>query len=403
MKRLYQQIIEEHINELDQMVFMPGPRQVGKTTIAKNICSHHVDSLYLNWDFLKDREMILSGADSIIEKTKKIELGKNDRPIIVFDEIHKYKRWKNYLKGFFDYSKGQITTLVTGSAKLDVFKKGGDSLMGRYFLYRIHPLSVGELLNRSYDAKKIHAPQKIEDDLWKALFQFGGFPEPFLKQNQRFLNRWQRLRLQQLFYEDIKDLTGVSQTAQMEVLAELIIQQATSQINYHNIAKLTQITDKTAKQWLSVLQSFYFCFTLKPWSKNISRSLIKEPKVFLWDWSLIEDKGKRIENFIASHLLKAVHYWTDIGLGQYDLFYLRDKDKHEVDFLITQNKQPWIMLEVKSSNNQSISPHLFHFQKQIQAEHVFQVVFDLPYVDEDCFSVKKPVIVPAKTFLSQLV
>lgn len=160
MKRLYQHIIEEHLNDLEQMVFMPGPRQVGKTTIARNLCQSYPHSLYLNWDFLRDRETILSGSDKIIEKMESATLGNNKQSIVVFDEIHKYKKWKNYLKGFFDYSKGLFQTLVTGSAKLDVFKKDGDSLMGRYFLYRIHPFSVGELLNRRYHAQKINSPKK---------------------------------------------------------------------------------------------------------------------------------------------------------------------------------------------------------------------------------------------------
>ena len=139
------------------------------------------------------------------------------------------------------------------------------------------------------------------------------------------------------------------------------------------------------------------------WSKNISRSLIKEHKVFLWDWSIIKDNGSRAENFIASHLLKAVHYWTDLGLGEYDLYYIRTREKKEVDFLVSKNDEPWFLVEVKCSNNQSISSNLIEFQKQSGAKHAFQVVLDLPYVDEDCFSVCKPIIVPAKTFLSQLV
>jgi len=403
MKRFYQAIIEEHLNETDQMAFLPGPRQAGKTTITKAVCATSANHLYLNWDFPTDREKILMGPDNIISTVSDFSLGANNTSIVAFDEIHKFKNWKNYLKGYYDYTKGQIKTLVTGSARLDIYKKRGDSLMGRYFLYHIHPLSVNELLQRKYSANKIYEPKKISNELWQALFDFGGFPEPFLKQNTRFLNRWQQLRLQQLFHEDIKNLSNISDLAQMEILAKLIQNNPASQVNYHNMAKLVQISDKTIKNWIQVLESFYFCFTLRPWSKNVSRSLIKEPKIFLWDWSTIEDKGAKVENFIALHLLKAVHYWNDIGLGKYELYYLRDKDQHEVDFLITQNNKPWILIEVKSSNNQSISPNLLHFQKQIQAEHVFQVAFDMPYIDEDCFAVKKPVIVPARTLLSQLI
>lgn len=403
MKRLYQSIIEEHIADVDQMAFMPGPRQVGKTTIVKKICEKFPGSLYLNWDFPRDRELILSGSDKVIASVLPEILGKKKIPILAFDEIHKFKKWKNYLKGYFDYSKGDIKTLVTGSAKLNLYKKGGDSLMGRYFLYHIHPFSVAELLERAYKAEKINAPKELDEDLWQALFEFGGFPEPLFKQNKRFLNRWQQLRFQQLFQEDIREASLIPDLAQMEVLAHMLYRQAGMQINYHSLAKMIQITDKTAKKWLTILEAFYFSFSIRPWSNNVSRSLIKGPKLYLWDWSLIEDRGARVENFIASHLFKAVDYWNDIGLGQFALYYLRDKDKREVDFLITQNGKPWILAEVKSSPNQALSQHLHYFQKQLQPEHVFQIAFDMPYVDQDCFTVKKPIIVPAKTFLSQLV
>lgn len=404
MKRVYQSIIEEHFANVDQMAFMPGPRQVGKTTIASEICNEMGESLYLNWDYQDDREIILSGPEEIFGKVLSQHLQEEKKkPIVVFDEIHKFKDWKNYLKGYFDYSKQKINTLVTGSAKLDIFKKGGDSLMGRYFLYHVHPLSVAELLERPYHAQKTNEPKQINNELWEALYQFGGFPEPLLKQDKRFYTRWQQLRLQQLFEEDIRDLSAVSELAQMEVLAKIMQQQAGSQLSYHNLAKKIQVSDKTIKSWLSILAAFFFSFEIKPWSKNVTRSLIKEPKIYLWDWSVIDNKGARIENFIASHLLKAVHYWTDIGLGKYELYYLRDKDKREVDFLITENSEPWLLAEIKASAKEPLSKNLLHFQSQIQAKHVFQIAYDMPYVDKDCFTINKPVIVPAKTLLSQLV
>ena len=386
------------------MAFLSGPRQVGKTTLAHELAKLHADSLYLNWDFIKDRELILSGADQVIKKVLKQDLKSiNEIPLVIFDEIHKFDQWKNYLKGYFDYTKGDIKTLVTGSAKLDIYQKGGDSLMGRYFPYHIHPLSVGELLEREYiPGKEIYSPAKLSEDSWDNLFRYGGFPEPYFKGSDRFFVRWQQLRFRQLFEEDIKDLARVEQIKKMEVLAKLLVGQSAGQVNYHNLAKLVQIDGKTAKNWLNVLNSFYYSFTLHPWSKNIARSLIKEPKVFLWDWSVCEDVGSRVETFVAGHLLKAIHYWVDTGLGQYELFYLRDKDKREVDFLIVKNNKPWILIEVKNSAKQSMSENLFYFQKQIQAEHVLQVAFDMPYVERDCFEIGKPVIVPARTFLSQL-
>lgn len=165
-----------------------------------------------------------------------------------------------------------------------------------------------------------------------------------------------------------------------------------------------QVSDQTIKNWINQLQSFYYCFTLSPWSKNVIRSLTKEPKVYLNDWSLISDKGKKYENFIAAHLLKAVQFWTDDGFGDYELYYLRDKNKREVDFLVTKDHKPWLMVEVKTSLKEPLSKHLYYFQEQLNVPHVLQVVIEADYMDSDCFShLYQPTIVPAKTFLSQLI
>ncbi|MBU1558571.1 MAG: DUF4143 domain-containing protein, partial [Gammaproteobacteria bacterium] len=156
-------------------------------------------------------------------------------------------------------------------------------------------------------------------------------------------------------------------------------------------------------RWIKTLESFYYCFSLHPWTKNITRSLLKEPKIFLWDWSLLSDPGAKMENFVACHLMKATQFWTDQGLGDYKLYFIRDLEKNEVDFLVSKNDQAWFLVEVKASSNGGISKHLYKFQKQTGAPHAFQVVFDLEYVDKDCFSINDPVIVPVRTFLSQLV
>ena len=159
----------------------------------------------------------------------------------------------------------------------------------------------------------------------------------------------------------------------------------------------------TIRSWIETLCSLYYCYELRPWSKNIARALIKEPKYFLWDWAQVSDMGARAENFVASHLLKAVHFWTDAGFGRYDLYYIRDKDQREVDFLVTHQDEPWFLVEVKMSDNKGIAPALSYFQKATGAKHAFQVVLDLPWVNRNCFEENRPVIVPARTFLSQLV
>ena len=189
----------------------------------------------------------------------------------------------------------------------------------------------------------------------------------------------------------------------MEVLAHTLQQQTGQLLNYTSLAKKMRASDKTIRKWIAILDSFFFCFRVLPWSSNIPRSLLKAPKIYLWDWSMILDEGKKFENFIASHLLKVCHFWTDIGKGQYDLFFLRTKEGKEVDFLITQENKPWILVEAKSSNDKTISKNLRYFHHILGSQYAFQVVRDLPYIDKSCFDYTTPTVVPATTFLSQLV
>jgi len=399
MERSYISVLQEHLKQYRQMVFVVGPRQVGKTTLCKNIFQ---DCHYFNWDDQDHRTLIIEGPGRIGE-----EIGLNylqEKPqVVIFDEIHKYSKWKDFLKGFFDVNSSKARIIVTGSSKLDIFKKGGDSLMGRYFLYHLHPISVREAVKPRLAEKEIHPPQPIDMQTFDSLLNFGGFPEPFSKANSRFSNRWKRLRQQQLFTEDIRDFTQVQEIYQIELLAETLKHQTGQLTNYSNLAKKVRVSVDTLRRWIRILESLYYCFTLQPWSKNVPRSLLKQPKVYLWDWSLIKDLGARSENFIASHLLKSVHWWTDNGFGEYGLYFLRDKDKREVDFLVTRNYKPWFLVEVKVEQSRSINKDLFYFQEKLRVPHAFQAAFSMEFVSTDCFSANKPSIVPVKTLLSQLI
>ena len=399
MKRVYETILQEHLKQYRQMVFVVGPRQVGKTTLCRSLDKEHA---YINWDNQDQRSIIISGPNKVAEDSGIFQL-REDSPVLVLDEIHKYSKWKNFLKGLFDVHGDRLKIIVTGSSRLDVFKKGGDSLMGRYFLYRLHPLSVREIIGRPPQGKEISSPTRVNQDEVDALYRFGGFPEPYLKANDRFSNRWKKLRKQQLFTEDIRDFTRVQEIHQIELLAEILGHQIGQLINYSNLAKKVNVSVDTIRRWISTLESLYYCFTIPPWSRNIPRSLLKQPKVFLWDWSLVSEPGPRTENFVASHLLKAVHWWTDNGYGDYGLYFLRDKEKREVDFLVTRERVPWIMVEVKRGSNKSVSKGLRHFQRLIATPHSLQLSFDMDYIDVDCFSLTGPMVVPATTFLSQLI
>ncbi|HPE85396.1 MAG TPA: ATP-binding protein [Chlamydiales bacterium] len=403
LERFYCKVINMHFQKCNQMVFLVGPRQAGKTTASKLLCRERTDHYYLNWDNLDQRTAILKGPKYIAELAGINELGQH-KALLVFDEIHKYKDWKNWLKGFYDTYAESFDILVTGSAKIDVFRKGGDSLMGRYFCYRLHPLSVREVTEIALPRGPIRAkPIKINDRDFDDLWKYGGFPDPYLAASDRRFRQWQRMRHNQLFNEDIRDLTRIQDLDRLEILMEMLKEQAGSMTSVHSLATKLRVSDNTVKNWLKALKGLYYCFEITPWSKNVIRSLIKEPKYYLWDWSLCKDSGARAENFIASHLLKAVHFWNDYGFGEFGLYFVRNKDKKEVDFLVSKDNKPWFLVEVKAHRNKELSPALIDFHRELKTEYALQVVVDLPYVNKSCFASKMPIIVPAKTFLSQLI
>ncbi len=402
MKRVYESLVEEHLDKYRQMIFLSGPRQVGNTTTSLEVSAESPFHYYFNWDNEDHRALIIEGPQAIA-RAAKLEEMRQRLPILVFDEIHKYRNWKRFLKGFFDTYEKKCRIIVTGSARLDIYKRGGDSLMGRYFLYRLHPLSVREVLDPSLPNQEIRPPQEIDPAAYETLLAYGGFPEPFLKRNKSFFHHWKRLRTEQLFREDLRDLSRIQEVGQVQLLAEILQEEASHALNYSVLAGKIKVSAPTLQRWIELLKNLYFCFTIQPWSKNLARSLIKEPKNYLWNWALIDDPGARLENFVASHLYKAVQFWTDRGYGEFGLYYLRDKDKREVDFLVTKDRKPWFLVEAKASSGAGISRWLYYYQEKLKVPHAFQIGFDLPYVDRDCFKFTEPVIVPAKTLLSQLI
>jgi predicted AAA+ superfamily ATPase len=398
LKRLYDTILREHLGNHRQMVLVSGPRQVGKTTTCR-----HASEFYLNWDNTDDRQTMLAGPGRVLERLGLNQL-RAKRPVVLFDELHKYPRWKQFLKGFFDTNSDEVSVIVTGSSRLDPFRKIGDSLMGRYFLYHMHPFSVAETLSTDLPDEKqiLRAPMRPDEDSFSALWIHGGYPEPFLKRDMRFTRRWQSLRHQQLVREDVRDLTQIQQMDQLEMLVRLLSVRSGHQIIFSNLAKEIQVGVETVKRWCETLSSLHYGFLLKPWFKNVNRALRKEPKWFLRDWAGIEDPGDRAETFVACHLLKAVEGWNDLGFGKFQLSYLRDREKREVDFVVVRDGKPWFLVEVKQADR-NISHALRYFQELTKAPFAFQVVLESDYVDADCFAKpRSPLVVPARTFLSQL-
>ena len=394
--RVYQTMIESHLKNYRQMVFLSGPRQVGKTTMCEAVAS-----TYLSWDDEDVRRAIQSGQRVVADKYA-LNVAAESEKILVYDEIHKYSKWKQFLKGFYDLYGKDLRIVATGSAKMDVYKKGGDSMMGRYFPYRMHPLSVAELLDVSIpDERIVRSPKMLPDDEWTALVRFGGFPDPFVNRDIRFSRRWNSLRFEQLLKTDMRDLTRISELDQLSALAEILSNRSGEQLVYKNIGCDLGVDEKTAKKWVKTLKYLYLGFEVRPWFRNIENSIRKMPKWYLRDWANIQDEGKRAETFIACHLLKAVEGWTDLGYGEFSIGYLRDKSRREVDFVVTRNGIPWFLVEVKKSDT-SLSEALGFFQKRTGAAHAFQVVMDAEYGEYDCFSIHSPRVVSARTFLSQL-
>jgi predicted AAA+ superfamily ATPase len=393
--RLYTAILADHRERHRQMALLSGPRQVGKTTTCRSVSNE-----YLNWDNADDRRLLLRGPASIAQALQ-LDVLRAKLPVATLDELHKYTKWKTLLKGFFDSYGDRVRLIITGSSRIDVFRRGGDSLMGRYFLYRMHPWSVAESLRTALPQKEVHPPEEVRSADWDALWEHGGFPEPFLRRDTRFTRRWRSLRYEQLSREDLREIALVSDLGTLEILMQILAEHSGQQLIYSNLAREIQVSVDTVKRWIDLLARLHYGFLVRPWFRNVAKSLRKEPKWFLRDWSAVMEDGARAETMVACHLLKAMEAWIDLGFGDFDLRYLRDKQKREVDFLLVKDRKPWFLVEVKMSDK-TVSPSLGYFQTQTNAQHAFQVVMNLPFEQADCFRIHRPVVVPAKSFLSQL-
>lgn len=394
--RIYTAILREHFALHRQMAFVSGPRQVGKTWACRSLGN----PAYLNWDNTDDRKTLLRGPAALAERLG-LETLRAARPLAVLDELHKFPRWKTLLKGFFDTYGERVQLMVTGSSRLDIFRRGGDSLMGRYLLYRMHPWSAGECVRTGLPGSEIQPPAELPAGDWDALWEHGGFPEPFLRREARFTRRWRSLREVQLSREDLREAASIRDLGTIETLMQLLAERSGHQLIYSNLASEIQASVDSVRRWIDLLARIHYGFLVRPWFANVAKALRKEPKWFQRDWSGLADDGARAETFVACHLLKAVETWTDLGFGHFELRYLRDKQKREVDFLVIRDRKPWFLVEAKLADT-CLSASLRHFQEQIKAPHAFQAVMSLPYEPVDCFKVHRPTVVPARTLLSQL-
>ncbi len=374
----------------EKMVFLGGARQVGKTTLAKEIVAKKVDnSAYFNWDYKPDRKKIMAYEFP----------GENS--LLIFDEIHKYKKWKNLVKGIYDTNKNKYSIIVTGSARLNIYRKSGDSLQGRYHYYTLHPFSLAELekLNNKFTPlNELTFSQKKYSTTFESLYKFGGFPEPLTRQSERNLRRWHNEKLERLFREDIRDIENIRDISNLKLLGDLLPSKVASRLSINSIREDLEVSHRAITSWLNILESFYYHFRIYPFNSRIIRSIKKEPKLYLFDWSEVEDEGARFENLVASHLLKFVNYLKEYEGYNINLFYLRNVDKKEVDFLITKDDKMWFAVEVKLSNT-SLSKHILYFKEKLGIPFTYQVVKNSG-IDEMKNGVR---VISAEKFLSGLV
>lgn len=333
-----------------KMVFIGGPRQVGKTTLARSLMQRERGQ-YFNWDSDEHRHDLL-----------RKKWTSEDR-LLVFDELHKYPRWKQWIKGLYDVSSGAHRILVTGSARLDVYRRGGDSLAGRYHYWRLHPLHLDEL-------PKGMSPREA----YRRLLAVGGFPEPFLDGNEQEARRWRRERLDRVLREDVRDLESIRNLALLDLFLHGLRGRVSSTVVLSNLASDLEVTPKTAKAWLELLERMYLVFAVRPYTRNLARAILKPPKVYCYDIAdVIGDEGARVENLVACGLLKRLHFLEDRDGYRRELRYVRDKEGREVDFVVLKEGAIEELVEVKL-NDESVSRSLVYYAERLHPARATQIV-----------------------------
>lgn len=354
-----------------KMVFIGGPRQVGKTTLAKSLLPDQRG--YLNWDIPEHRERILSNKLP-------------DAGLYAFDEIHKYRHWRNYLKGLYDKHKDERRIMVTGSARLDLYRFGGDSLQGRYHYLRLHPLSAAEL--------KIASQADFMD-----LLRLGGFPEPFFSSSEIDAKRWSREYRTRLIREDIMSVESIQDLGQLELLMLRLPDLVGSPLSVNSLREDLQTAHKTIERWIQTLERMYAVFRLAPFGSPRIKAVRKEQKHYHYDWTLVKDLPARFENLMASHLLKWVHFQEDTLGRNLELRYLRDIEGREVDFVLVEDGKPLELIECKWSDRE-VSSSLKYAAARLPGVKATQIYAEgsADYVTKENIAV-----MPALKYLRKLV
>lgn len=358
-----------------KMAFIGGPRQVGKTTLALSLLGTNANEThpaYLTWD-----------DPRAAARLRRMELPPGE-PLLVLDEVHKYARWRNLVKGIFDTEKSRRRIIVTGSARLDYYRKGGDSLANRYRYFRLHPFSLREV-------SASPSPSDVQ-----ALLRFGGFPEPFLHQSERELRIWQRDRISRVVREDLRDLEHVREVSLVEQLVDLLPGRVGSPLSVKSLREDLEVDHKTVERWLTILENLYLCFRISPFGPSKVRAVKKERKLYLWDWSMTPEGGPRFENLIASQLLKYCHFREDTEGRAMELRFLRDTARREIDFVVLEDRKPRFAVECKSGDR-GLSPAIGYFAARTSIPRFFQV-----HLGDRHFETGRATVIPYRTFCREL-
>lgn len=361
------------------MLFIAGPRQSGKTSLARDyLKKKRCDSLYFNWDIEKIRRRYRNDSDFIAKEASRF----STNPTVVIDEIHKITRWKNILKGLFDEYGEAFQIIVTGSARLDYFRRSGDSLVGRYTLVNLFPFSLREWAGKSHDAfgmwlneesdwkdiaavfeKKLLGAKQIPRDVAESYLNFGPFPVPLLSGSMQRSRKWHRDYISLLVREDLRDLSGIRELDRVSDLVELLPGRVGSPLSLRNLAGDLEASHTTVKNWLQALGRLYLIWPLRPYSAKLNRVMRKEPKIYFMDWTYAGSEGSRFENMIATSLYRFASSLLDRGWPEVKLHFFRTYDKKEIDFVLVYKGKPILAIEAKSGSQQ-ISPHLYRFRDQ---------------------------------------
>ena len=370
-KRTLYKGIWDQLSADKSLIMLAGPRQSGKTTFAQDIVAKDFqDIIYFNWDIAKDKSRLIDDP-AFFSKVPRSSL--SSKPLVILDEIHKYRNWKNYLKGIYDQFKKDYQFLITGSGRLEFSRKAGDSLAGRFLKFHILPFTLAELslsrrslkdfMDKPLGDFDITATNRTKQS-FKSLLELSGFPEPFLKGKKVFWSTWSTSYGQQIIRDDLRTIADIRNLDLVETLFSLLPSRVGSPLSINNLSRDLQVAFDTAKNWLMLFDAFYLTFRLAPWTAKVSRSILKEKKIYLFNYPVIEDESARFENLIALEFLRAVETWSDRGWGKFSVHYLRNKDKQEVDFLIAKNNEPFLLAEAKLSDDRPAA-NLIAFQNAL--------------------------------------